>query len=76
MPTIAGEEFDRRLCRDSQRPFHVVAAPPQAAPTQAVTKTPASRLGWSSPNLNVQHRDRAPAAAAEPALQIMPGAAG
>jgi len=41
MPTIAGEEFDRRLCRDSQRPFHVVAAPPQAAPTQAVTKTPA-----------------------------------
>ena len=36
MPTIAGEEFDRCLCRDSQRPFHVVAAPPQA-----VTKTPA-----------------------------------
>ena len=36
MPTIAGEEFDRRLCHDSQRPFHVVAAPPQA-----VTKTPA-----------------------------------
>ena len=38
MPTIAGEEFDRRLCRDSQRPFHVVAAPPQL---EAVTKTPA-----------------------------------
>ena len=41
MPTIAGEELNRRLCRDSQRSFHVVAAPPQAAPTQAVTKTPA-----------------------------------
>ena len=41
MPTIAGEELNRRLCRDSQRSFHLVAAPPQAAPTQAVTKTPA-----------------------------------
>ena len=52
MPTIAGEEFDRRLCRDSQRPFHVVAAPPQA-----VTKTPPAMATTKSRALAIHRGD-------------------